>query len=81
MVKNNKKLKIFKRFQKKLTYYRKTTNSLSSNKFISLINGYRVYRNYMKFSRMKSIYFLIILSVNSIKKNFFNNKFHKWLQI
>ena len=55
---------------RKLTYYRKTSNSLSSNKLISIINGYKVYRNHMKYNILKSLYFLLILSINSIKKCF-----------
>tara|TARA_B100001057_G_scaffold385847_1_gene392666 strand:+ start:6081 stop:6869 length:789 start_codon:yes stop_codon:yes gene_type:complete len=54
---------------KKLTFYRKTENSLSSNKIISLLNGYKVYRDYMKFSQIKSLFYLIILSINFLKKN------------
>ena len=59
-------------FNRKLTHYRKTSNSLSSNKITSIINGFRVYRNYMKFNILKSLYFLFILSKNSIRKNFFS---------
>jgi teichuronic acid biosynthesis glycosyltransferase TuaG len=72
-----KNLKFLQGIKKKLTYYRKTSNSLSSNKFISLINGYRVYRSYMKFSKIKSIYFLTILSVNSFKKKILKKKIDK----
>ncbi len=64
-----KNLKSLTGINKKLTYYRKTYNSLSSNKFISLINGYKVYRNYMNYNILNSIYHLIILSINYIKKN------------
>ena len=53
---------------KKLTYYRKSNNSLSSNKLTSIINGYKVYRIYLNFGRIKSIYCLIILSFNYLKK-------------
>ena len=63
------KLRILKGLNKKLSYYRKTKNSLSSNKFLSLVNGYRVYRNYMNFGYFKSIYYLIILSLNFLKKS------------
>ena len=64
------KIKFIKGINKKLTYYRKTNNSLSSNKFLSLINGYRVYRDYMNYNQIKSIFYLVILSINSLKKNF-----------
>ena len=64
------KIKFIKGINKRLSYYRKTSNSLSSNKFISLINGYKVYKNYMNFNQIKSFYYLVILSMNSLKKNF-----------
>lgn len=54
---------------KKLTYYRKNEYSLSSNKFTSLINGYKVYRDYMHYNIIYSIYCLIILSFSFFKKN------------
>ncbi len=68
-----KKIKFIKGINKKLTCYRKVSNSLSSNKLISILNGYKVYRNYMNYSKFKSIYFLFILSVNSIKKNLYKD--------
>ena len=66
-----KKVKFLRGINKKLTYYRKTNNSLSSDKLLSLINGYRVYRNYMKFSIIRSFYYLIILSINFVRKTVF----------
>ena len=66
-----KKIKFMMGINKKLTYYRKVANSLSSNKLVSIINGYKVYRNYMNYSIIKSTYYLIILSINSLKKNFY----------
>ena len=65
-----KNTKLVNGLDMKLTYYRKTKNSLSSSKFTSLINGYRVYKNYMKFNTLKSVYYLIILSINFFKKFF-----------
>ena len=59
----------------KLTCYRKTKGSLSSNKLLSLMNGYTVYRNYMNFGVIKSLFYLFLLSINSLKKittNYFN---------
>jgi len=53
----------------KLTNYRKTKNSLSSNKIVAINNGFKVYNKYMKFNLTKSIFHLLILSINSIKKN------------
>jgi len=54
----------------KLTRYRKTNNSLSSNIFLNLINGYKVYRNFMNYNFIKSFYSLIYLSINYLKKTY-----------
>ena len=51
-----------------LAKWRKLNNSLSSNFFQKLIDGFRVYNRYMKLSYIKSFYLLIILSINFIKK-------------
>ncbi len=69
-----KKIKIIRGLNIKLTYYRKTKNSLSSNKLISLINGFKVYRNYMNYGVIKSLFYLFILSINSVKKIIVNYK-------
>lgn len=53
----------------KLTNYRKRKKSLSSNKMTSIINGYRVYKDYMKMGYLESFYRLLILSLNSLRKN------------
>ena len=71
-----KRIKFMIGINKKLTCYRKVSNSLSSNKLISIINGYKVYRNYMNYGKFKSIRLLFILSLNSIKKNLYKNKFN-----
>lgn len=68
------KTKVLFGINKNLSYYRKTKNSLSSNKYTSLVNGYKVYRNYMKFNKVKSILLLLNLSLNYIKKNLINNR-------
>ena len=68
------KTKVLFGIKNNLSYYRKTKNSLSSNKYISLVNGYKVYRNYMKFNKLQSILSLLILSFSYIKKNLINNK-------
>jgi len=52
----------------KLSYWRKSKNSLSSNYIKKLINGYYVYRQYMKYNFLKSLYSLLILSINYLKK-------------
>ena len=70
-----KKIKTIIGINIKLTCYRKTEGSLSSNKLLSLINGYKVYRDYMNFGVIKSLFYLFLLSINSIKKkaiNYFN---------
>ena len=63
-----KKIKTIRGLDVKLTYYRKTEGSLSSNKLLSLINGYKVYRDYMNFGIIKSLFYLFLLSINSLKK-------------
>ena len=63
------KLKFLRGINKKLSYYRKTRDSLSSNKLVSLVNGYKVYNKYMRFGSIKSVYYLFILSIKSLKKN------------
>ena len=52
-----------------LTSWRKTKNSLSSSIFQKLIDGYRVYRVHLGYSRFKSLFYLIILSINFVLKN------------
>ena len=63
-----KKIKTIKGLDINLTYYRKTKGSLSSNKLLSLINGYKVYRDYMNYGLVKSLYNLLMLSINSFKR-------------
>ena len=53
---------------KNLTLWRKTDNSLSSNFFQKMIDGYRVYKNYMNFGVFKSLIYLFILSKNFLFK-------------
>ena len=53
----------------KLTYWRNVDNSLSKNISQKLLDGYRVYRIYMNFSVFRSIYYLILLSINYVLKN------------
>ena len=52
-----------------LVNWRKTKNSLSSSTYQKLIDGYKVYRIYLKFSRIKSLISLFVLSFNYILKN------------
>ncbi len=60
--------KVIKGFNPTLTYYRKRKNSLSSNLIISLANGYKVYRYYLKSGILESLVRLFILSIYAIKK-------------
>ena len=50
---------------------RKLDHSLSSSILQKLKDGFRVYNKFMKMSFMRSIYYLILLSVNSIIKKFY----------
>ena len=52
-----------------LSSWRKTKNSLSSSIFQKLIDGYRVYRVHLGYGRFKSLFYLIILSINFVLKN------------
>ena len=60
--------KIFS-LNKCLTYWYKTKGSLSSNFLQKIFDGYRVYRNYMNYSIIKSLICLLILSKNYLLKN------------
>jgi len=51
-----------------LTLWTKSKNSLSSSSFQKIIDGFRVYYTYMNFGFIKSVYYLICLSINFIKK-------------
>ena len=68
-----KKINIIRGLNNKLTYYRKTKGSLSSDKLLSLINGYKVYKDYMNYGLTKSLFYLFILSINSLKKIIINS--------
>ena len=54
--------------KKILTSWRKADNSLSSSVFQKLMDGFRVYHIYMNFNRIKSMYFLLVLSLKYLKK-------------
>ena len=62
-----KEIKIFG-LDEKLTKWRKIPNSLSSSAVQKLLDGYRVYRVYLGYSRFKSFMYLLLLSVNYILK-------------
>ena len=60
---------IMKSIKQNLTSWRKSKNSLSSSVIQKIIDGYRVYRVHLKYSRLKSLYCLAILSINFVFKN------------
>lgn len=51
-----------------LTSWRKLDNSLSSSVVQKIYDGFRVYRVYLKFSLIKSLFYLFLLSVNFLFK-------------
>ena len=51
-----------------LTFWRKSNDSLSSNNFQKIMDGYKVYRKYMKMNIFLSLYYLFLLSLNSLIK-------------
>ena len=55
-------------FPQNLVKWNKTKNSLSSNFFQKLSDGLKVFMKYEKFNFFKSILYLFILAVNSIKR-------------
>ena len=61
--------KIIHALNTKLTQWRKNNNSLSSSVVRKLTDGYYVYRYYLKYNVIRSIYSLLILSVNFLKKS------------
>lgn len=58
----------FKALNESLTYWRLSKNSLSSSTLRKLIDGYKVYRIYLKQSIVKSVISLLVLSFNFLKK-------------
>jgi teichuronic acid biosynthesis glycosyltransferase TuaG len=53
---------------KKLAYWRKSKNSLSSSLWQKIFDGYKVYNYYQNFSPIKSLYYLFFLSINYLIK-------------
>ena len=62
--KNNK----FYAQDKYLTNWSDLKNSLSSSTIQKLMDGFRVYNQYMNFNMFKSLYYLFCLSLNYLKK-------------
>jgi len=63
-----RKSKYIRGLNKNLSYYRKTKNSLSSNIFMNLYNGFNVYRKFMKYNFVTSCFCLLRLSINYLRK-------------
>lgn len=57
---------------KVLTYWRKTDKSLSSSTLQKIKDGFVVYNKYMGFNVFTSIYYLSMLSINFLIKNYYN---------
>jgi teichuronic acid biosynthesis glycosyltransferase TuaG len=53
-----------------LSYWRKVKNSLSSSNFQKIRDGYKLYNFYLGYNKIKSLYFLAILSLNFMKNKF-----------
>ncbi|MDC0529685.1 glycosyltransferase [Candidatus Pelagibacter ubique] len=51
-----------------LTKWKKIDKSLSSNTFQKILDGFKVYNDYMGFNKIKSLYHLMLLSINFLKK-------------
>ena len=64
-----KKGKTIHALNTKLTQWRKSKNSLSSSVVRKLTDGYYVYRHHLKFSVIKSLYSLLVLSINFLNKS------------
>ena len=62
-----KNIKIYA-LNENLALWTKSKYSLSSSTPQKLIDGFKVYNKYMKFNFVKSIYYLICLSINFLKK-------------
>ena len=58
----------FYAYDSNLTNWTDSKNSLSSSTIQKLIDGFKVYNNHMKFNVIKSLYYLICLSLNYLKK-------------
>lgn len=54
--------------REKLTYWRNLENSLSSSIVQKFKDGFTVYNTYLKFNFLKSLFYLFILAINSLKK-------------
>ena len=58
-----------KGIQQNLASWRKNKDSLSSSTIQKLLDGYKVYRVYLGYGIVRSLFYLTILSINFILKN------------
>ena len=58
----------FYAYDSNLTNWTDSKNSLSSSTIQKLLDGFKVYNHYMNFNIIKSLYYLICLSLNYLKK-------------
>ncbi len=58
----------FYAYDSNLTNWTDSKNSLSSSIIQKLLDGFKVYNYYMNFNIIKSLYYLICLSLNYLKK-------------
>ena len=68
-LKLSKKGIIFYGISNSLSYWKKTTNSLSSNVLQKMSDGFKVYFIFLNFGFFKSLFHLFILSINYLRKN------------
>jgi len=55
-------------YDKNLVKWRMLKNSLSASTFQKLLDGFRVYNNHMHYSFVRSIYLLLCLGINFLRK-------------
>ena len=58
----------FYAYDRNLTNWTDSKNSLSSSTIQKLFDGFKVYNSYMHFNIIKSLYYLVCLSLNYLKK-------------
>ena len=58
----------FYAYENNLTNWTDSKSSLSSSTIQKLCDGFKVYYNYMHFNMIKSLYYLVCLSLNYLKK-------------
>lgn len=67
-----KQIKLLRGIKEILCSWQNTNNSLSKFTLQKILDAYRVYKFYEKFNAIKSIYSVIILSINYFNKKYFN---------